>query len=158
MHSMTQSTALRGSNGLPRMAGLGVVIGRAHRQDATKSPLSKRTSQSCQAGHAQHDAKHCFARLERPATDGRPGGGNRRAHRQDATKSPLSKRTSQSCQAGHAQHDAKHCFARRGRDRGSAGPAGLACVAPCGASDEVMRMVDRYRTRHEGWKVRHYYA
>ena len=24
--------------------------------------------------------------------------------------------------------------------------------------DEVMRMVDRYRTRHEGWNVRHYYA
>ena len=24
--------------------------------------------------------------------------------------------------------------------------------------DEVMRMVDRYRTRHEGWSVRHFYA
>ena len=24
--------------------------------------------------------------------------------------------------------------------------------------DEVMRMVDRYRTRHEGWNVRHYYS
>ena len=24
--------------------------------------------------------------------------------------------------------------------------------------DEVMRMVDRYRTRHEGWNIRHYYA
>ena len=24
--------------------------------------------------------------------------------------------------------------------------------------DEVMRMVDRYRSRHEGWSVRHYYA
>ena len=24
--------------------------------------------------------------------------------------------------------------------------------------DEVMRMVDRYRTRHAGWNVRHYYA
>ena len=24
--------------------------------------------------------------------------------------------------------------------------------------DEVMRMVDRYRVRHEGWNVRHYYA
>ena len=23
--------------------------------------------------------------------------------------------------------------------------------------DEVMRMVDRYRTRHEGWNIRHYY-
>ena len=24
--------------------------------------------------------------------------------------------------------------------------------------DEVMRMVDRYRTRHEGWNIRHYYS
>lgn len=24
--------------------------------------------------------------------------------------------------------------------------------------DEVMRMVDRYRTRHAGWNVRHYYS
>ena len=24
--------------------------------------------------------------------------------------------------------------------------------------DEVMRMVDRYRTRHEGWNLRHYYS
>ena len=24
--------------------------------------------------------------------------------------------------------------------------------------DEVMRMVDRYRTRHEGWNVRHFYS
>ena len=24
--------------------------------------------------------------------------------------------------------------------------------------DEVMRMVDRYRTRHEGWSVRHFYS
>ena len=24
--------------------------------------------------------------------------------------------------------------------------------------DEVMRMVDRYRSRHEGWSVKHYYA
>ena len=24
--------------------------------------------------------------------------------------------------------------------------------------DEVIRMVDRYRTRHEGWTVKHYYA
>ncbi len=24
--------------------------------------------------------------------------------------------------------------------------------------DEVMRMVDRYRSRHDGWSVKHYYA
>ena len=24
--------------------------------------------------------------------------------------------------------------------------------------DEVMRMVDRHRTRHEGWSVRHFYS
>ena len=24
--------------------------------------------------------------------------------------------------------------------------------------DEVMRLVDRYRTRHEGWNVRHFYS
>ena len=24
--------------------------------------------------------------------------------------------------------------------------------------DEVLRMVDRYRRRHEGWSVKHYYA
>ena len=24
--------------------------------------------------------------------------------------------------------------------------------------DEVMRLVDRYRNRHEGWKVKHFYA
>ena len=24
--------------------------------------------------------------------------------------------------------------------------------------DEVLRMVDRYRTRHDGWNVRHYYS
>ena len=140
MRSMTQSSALRGSNGLPRMAGLGVVMRRAHRQDATNTPGSTARRNACQpvgrspaqstalrgedglarvrAGHAQHDAKHCFARLERPATDGRPGGGNEknpsagrhqfapikankpvtpalgvvsgRAHRQDATSTPSS--------------------------------------------------------------------
>ena len=26
-----------------------------------------------------------------------------------------------------------------------------------GPEDEVMRMVDRYRTRHAGWNVKHYY-
>ena len=88
--SPTQSTALRGEDGL---AGV-------------------------RAGRAKPGAKHCFARLERPATDGRPGGGNEkspsagrhqfapikankpvmpalgvvmgRTHRQDATKTPSS--------------------------------------------------------------------
>ena len=40
--SRTQSTALRGEDGPPRMAGLGVVCGTAHRQDATNSNGSKR--------------------------------------------------------------------------------------------------------------------
>ena len=39
------------------------------------------------------------------------------------------------------------------RDRRLAGASHRA--APV---DEVMRMVDRYRTRHEGWSVRHFYS
>ena len=44
--SATQSTALRGEDGPPRMAGLGVVSGRAHRQDTTNTGSSKRKGRS----------------------------------------------------------------------------------------------------------------
>ena len=113
--SPAQSTALRGEDGLARV----------------------------RAGHAQHDAKHCFARLERPATDGRPGGGNGkspsagrhqdtqfnsetrrlpglgvvsgRAHRQDATRHPVQQRDATlASRSGEARRKALLCEARTG--------------------------------------------
>ena len=47
---------------------------------------------------------------------------------------------------------------RRGRDRGSAGQEGVAGVAPRGDPDEVMEMVGKYETDHDGWYVRHFYS